>query len=62
MTEAPKLPPRQLMTCDRASTLFLPEGLKENAKNPAIIIEHPMGVVKEQSANLYATKWLKEAL
>jgi fermentation-respiration switch protein FrsA (DUF1100 family) len=25
-------------------------------KNPAIIVGHPMGAVKEQSANLYATK------
>lgn len=36
--------------------LFIPKGLKKNTKNPAIIVGHPMGAVKEQSANLYATK------
>ncbi|WP_298438228.1 alpha/beta hydrolase [Geobacter sp.] len=39
-----------------AGNLFIPKGLKRNAKNPAIIVGHPMGAVKEQSANLYATK------
>lgn len=36
--------------------LFIPEDLNENTKNPAIVVGHPMGAVKEQSANLYATK------
>jgi hypothetical protein len=36
--------------------LFTPKDLNKNAKNPAIIVGHPMGAVKEQSANLYATK------
>jgi uncharacterized protein len=36
--------------------LFIPKGLKKNTKNPAIIVGHPMGAVKEQSANLYAQK------
>jgi fermentation-respiration switch protein FrsA (DUF1100 family) len=36
--------------------LFVPKGLKPDSKNPAIIVGHPMGAVKEQSANLYATK------
>lgn len=36
--------------------LFLPENMKEGEKRPAIIVGHPMGAVKEQSANLYATK------
>lgn len=30
--------------------------MKKNTKNPAIIVGHPMGAVKEQSANLYAQK------
>jgi len=38
------------------ANLFIPKGLKENTKNPAIIVGHPMGAVKEQSANLYAQK------
>jgi fermentation-respiration switch protein FrsA (DUF1100 family) len=36
--------------------LFTPKGLNQNTKNPAIIVGHPMGAVKEQGANLYATK------
>ena len=36
--------------------LFLPKSMKEREKYPAIIVGHPMGAVKEQSANLYATK------
>ncbi|MCM3537892.1 alpha/beta hydrolase [Priestia endophytica] len=39
-----------------AGNLFIPKGLKKNTKNPAIIVGHPMGAVKEQSANLYAQK------
>ncbi|MGM9571490.1 MAG: alpha/beta hydrolase, partial [bacterium] len=36
--------------------LFIPENMDMNTKNPAIIVGHPMGAVKEQSANLYAVK------
>lgn len=36
--------------------LFVPKDFNIGAKNPAIIVGHPMGAVKEQSANLYATK------
>ncbi|MCP0913251.1 alpha/beta hydrolase [Legionella sp. 27cVA30] len=36
--------------------LFTPKDMKKGTKNPAIIVGHPMGAVKEQSANLYATK------
>lgn len=32
------------------------QNTKEEEKYPAIIVRHPMGAVKEQSANLYATK------
>lgn len=39
-----------------AGDLFIPKGLKQNAKSPAIIVGHPMGAVKEQSSNLYAQK------
>lgn len=39
-----------------AGNLFLPKEMKEGEKYPAIIVGHPMGAVKEQSANLYATK------
>ncbi|GKX48621.1 alpha/beta hydrolase [Pectobacterium carotovorum] len=36
--------------------LFIPKGINQNAKNPAIVVGHPMGAVKEQSSNLYAQK------
>ena len=39
-----------------AGNLFLPDGFDRNARSPAIVVGHPMGAVKEQSANLYATK------
>jgi len=39
-----------------AGNLFIPQRLNKNTKNSAIIVGHPMGAVKEQSANLYATK------
>ena len=38
-----------------AGNLFTPKTLNRNAKAPAVIVGHPMGAVKEQSANLYAT-------
>ena len=43
-----------------AGNLFLPKDLNQDAKNPAIIVGHPMGAVKEQSANLYATKMAEQ--
>ncbi len=39
-----------------AGNLFMPKSLNQNVKNAAIIVGHPMGAVKEQSANLYAQK------
>ncbi len=39
-----------------AGNLFIPKGLNKKTKHPAIIVGHPMGAVKEQSANLYAQK------
>src|SRR5207237_7178344 len=39
-----------------AGNLFIPKNLDQRTKNPAIIVGHPMGAVKEQSANLYAQK------
>lgn len=40
--------------------LFVPNRLAPTSKNAAIIVGHPMGAVKEQSANLYATKMAEE--
>jgi fermentation-respiration switch protein FrsA (DUF1100 family) len=39
-----------------AGNLFTPKALDRSARSPAIVVGHPMGAVKEQSANLYATK------
>lgn len=39
-----------------AGNLFMPRALGEAVKAPALVVGHPMGAVKEQSANLYATK------
>lgn len=41
---------------DVTGNLFVPNDVNRNAKNAAIVVGHPMGAVKEQSANLYATK------
>jgi fermentation-respiration switch protein FrsA (DUF1100 family) len=40
--------------------LFVPNNLDRNAKNAAMVVGHPMGAVKEQSANLYATKMAEQ--
>jgi fermentation-respiration switch protein FrsA (DUF1100 family) len=36
--------------------IYVPKGTDRNVKHPAIVVGHPMGAVKEQSANLYAQK------
>ncbi|KPX51109.1 hypothetical protein ALQ57_02595 [Pseudomonas amygdali pv. hibisci] len=41
-------------------SLFIPKGSNPNIKAPAIIVGHPMGAVKEQSANLYAQKMAEQ--
>jgi fermentation-respiration switch protein FrsA (DUF1100 family) len=40
--------------------LFIPNNLDRNTRNPAIIVGHPMGAVKEQSSNLYAAKMAEQ--
>lgn len=47
-------------TMDTAGNLFLPTGTDQKAKHAAIIVGHPMGAVKEQSANLYAAKMAEQ--
>ncbi|KAI9930707.1 hypothetical protein MW887_011463 [Aspergillus wentii] len=36
--------------------LFVPDDMTDSTDVPAIIVGHPMGAVKEEAANLYATK------
>jgi fermentation-respiration switch protein FrsA (DUF1100 family) len=43
-----------------AGNLYLPKDLDRARKTPAIVVGHPMGAVKEQSANLYATKMAEQ--
>ncbi|QJI28835.1 alpha/beta hydrolase [Pseudomonas sp. ADAK18] len=39
-----------------SGNLFIPKKPDAKTRSPAIVVGHPMGAVKEQSANLYATK------
>lgn len=39
-----------------ADNLYLPKDMDKSKKHAAIIVGHPMGAVKEQSADLYAVK------
>jgi uncharacterized protein len=45
---------------DVVGNLFVPTDLDRSARHPAIVVGHPMGAVKEQSANLYATKMAEQ--
>ncbi len=40
--------------------LYVPNNLNRSTGNPALVVGHPMGAVKEQSANLYATKMAEQ--
>lgn len=43
-------------------TLYRPQGLAPGARAPAVVVGHPMGAVKEQSAQLYAQKLAEQGL
>jgi fermentation-respiration switch protein FrsA (DUF1100 family) len=43
-----------------AGNLFVPKSLDRKKRTAAIVVGHPMGAVKEQSANLYATKMAEQ--
>ena len=40
--------------------LFVPKTFDRSKAHPALVVSHPMGAVKEQSANLYATKMAEQ--
>jgi len=46
---------KNLYQMEVVGNLFMPKGMDMNQKHAAIVIGHPMGAVKEQSANVYAT-------
>ncbi len=52
--EKVRFPNQYTMTI--AGNLFIPKDLDRSRTHPALIVGHPMGAVKEQSANLYAIK------
>jgi hypothetical protein len=43
-----------------AGNLIVPKDLDRRAKAPALVVGHPMGAVKKQSATLYATKMAEQ--
>ena len=43
-----------------SGNLFVPKALDRKKRSPAIVVGHPMGAVKEQSADLYATKMAEQ--
>ncbi|GMF21240.1 unnamed protein product [Phytophthora lilii] len=43
-----------------AANLFTPKDFDTSVAAPAIVVGHPMGAVKEQSADLYATKMAEQ--
>ncbi|MBB6130829.1 alpha/beta hydrolase [Mucilaginibacter lappiensis] len=46
---------KNLLKMNVTGHLFVPKNLDRNKKNAAIIVGHPMGAVKEQSADVYAS-------
>lgn len=51
---------KNLYNMEVAGNLFMPKNLDRTIKSAAIIVGHPMGAVKEQSSNLYATKMAEQ--
>lgn len=45
---------------DVSGNLFVPKNLAPGTRAAAMVVGHPMGAVKEQSANLYATKMAEQ--
>lgn len=43
-----------------AGNLVMPRKLDRSRRHPALVVGHPMGAVKEQSANLYAIKMAEQ--
>ncbi|MGC5023137.1 alpha/beta hydrolase [Tsukamurella sp. DT100] len=42
------------------ANLFTPKNLSRDGRHPTVVVSHPMGATKEQSANLYAQKLAEE--
>lgn len=54
--EAQKVTFKNQYKMNIAGNLYLPKDMDKSKKHAAIIVGHPMGAVKEQSADLYAVK------
>ncbi len=54
--EVQKVTFKNLYKMNIAGNLYLPKDMDKSKKHAAIIVGHPMGAVKEQSADLYAVK------
>lgn len=54
--EVQKVTFKNLYKMNIAGNLYLPKDMDKSKKHTAIIVGHPMGAVKEQSADLYAVK------
>lgn len=51
---------KNIYNMEVAANVFTPKSMQKGKKYPAIIVGHPMGAVKEQSANLYAQKMAEQ--
>jgi uncharacterized protein len=51
---------KNLYQMNVVGNLFVPIDLDRNAQHAAMVVGHPMGAVKEQSANLYAIKMAEQ--
>ncbi|WP_242447733.1 hypothetical protein [Priestia endophytica] len=45
-----------------AGHLYTPDNMDNYKKYPALVVSHPAGGVKEQTAGIYAKKWQRKAI
>lgn len=57
-----KIPSRNGQGITIAANIHLPSGFDESEKNPVVVVAHPGGGVKEQTAGLYAKKLAESGL
>ena len=57
-----KIPNRNGLGITLAAVLHTPDGFDESNSYPAVVVSHPGGGVKEQTAGLYASKLAESGL